>query len=73
MCIRDRTATVPGANEAPVISNAKITNVSQSGYTVTCTVTDDNAVDRVLTVSYTHLDNLSGSNSSELKTNSEIK
>ena len=42
------TATVPGANEAPVISNAKITNVSQSGYTVTCTVTDDNAVDRVL-------------------------
>ena len=42
------TATVPGANEAPVISNAKITNVSRSGYTVTCTVTDDNAVDRVL-------------------------
>ena len=35
-------------NEAPVISNAKITNVSRSGYTVTCTVTDDNAVDRVL-------------------------
>ena len=42
------TATVPGANEAPVISNAKITNVSRSGYAVTCTVTDDNAVDRVL-------------------------
>ena len=35
-------------NEAPVISNANITNVSRSGYTVTCTVTDDNAVDRVL-------------------------
>ena len=35
-------------NEAPVISNAKIANVSRSGYTVTCTVTDDNAVDRVL-------------------------
>ena len=35
-------------NEAPVISNAKITNVSRSGYTVACTVTDDNAVDRVL-------------------------
>ena len=35
-------------NEAPVISNAKITNVSRSGYTVTCTVIDDNAVDRVL-------------------------
>ena len=47
------TATVPGANEAPVISNAKITNVSRSGYTVTCTVTDDNAVDRVLMPTWT--------------------
>ncbi len=33
------TATDTGANETPVISNAKITNVSRSGYTVTCTVT----------------------------------
>lgn len=39
--------TVKNDNTAPVIKNAKITNVTAKGYTVTCTVTDNVAVDRV--------------------------
>ena len=34
-------------NQAPVITDAKITNVSKNGYTVTCKVTDDGSLDRV--------------------------
>lgn len=40
-------------NTAPVISNIKITNISSSGYDVSCTVTDD-AVDRVLFPTWTN-------------------
>jgi len=34
-------------NESPAISNVSITNLNSSGYTITCTVTDNIAVDRV--------------------------
>ena len=36
------------ANEAPKISNVKISNVTKNGYTVTATVTDDTKLDKVL-------------------------
>jgi len=40
-------------NTPPVISNVKVTNISSSGYDVSCTVTDD-AVDRVLFPTWTN-------------------
>src|SRR5699024_704435 len=39
---------IPDTNQAPVITDAKITNVSKDGYTVTCKVTDDSQVTSVL-------------------------
>ncbi|WP_195992629.1 GBS Bsp-like repeat-containing protein, partial [Thomasclavelia ramosa] len=39
---------VPKVNEAPKISNVKISNVTKNGYTVTATVTDDTKLDKVL-------------------------
>ncbi len=39
--------TVVPENQAPKITDAKITNVSKNGYTVTCKVTDDGSLDRV--------------------------
>lgn len=36
-----------GDTEPPVISNAAITNVTNTGYTVTCTVTDNTGVSKV--------------------------
>ena len=41
------TVTVTSDKTGPTISNAKITDVSSTGYTVTCTVTDANGVNRV--------------------------
>ena len=38
---------IPDGNQAPEITDAKITNVSKNGYTVTCKVTDDGSLDRV--------------------------
>ena len=38
---------IPDGNQAPIITDAKITNVSKNGYTVTCKVTDDGSLDRV--------------------------
>ena len=39
--------TITSDKTGPTISNAKITNVDSTGYTVTCTVTDANGVNRV--------------------------
>lgn len=39
--------TVTSDKTGPTISNARITNVDPTGYTVTCTVTDASGVDRV--------------------------
>src|SRR5699024_7461127 len=36
---------IPDGNQAPIITDAKITNVSKNGYTVTCKVTDDGSLD----------------------------
>ena len=41
------TVTIGSDTTAPVISNVSVTDITSSGYTVTCTVTDDNGVDRV--------------------------
>uniref|UniRef100_UPI002628049D GBS Bsp-like repeat-containing protein n=1 Tax=uncultured Thomasclavelia sp. TaxID=3025759 RepID=UPI002628049D len=43
-----RLETEVPENQAPVITGAKITNVSKNGYTVTCKVTDDSQVTSVL-------------------------
>lgn len=36
-----------GDNQKPTITNIKVTDITKSGYTVTCTATDNNAIDRV--------------------------
>ena len=41
------TVTVTSDKTGPTITNAKITDVNSTGYTVTCTVTDANGVNRV--------------------------
>lgn len=41
------TVTVTSDKTGPTITNAKITDVDSTGYTVTCTVTDTNGVNRV--------------------------
>lgn len=41
------TVTVTSDKTGPTITNAKITDVSSTGYTVTCTVTDAHGVNRV--------------------------
>jgi len=40
-------------NQAPVIEKAEVTNVTSEGYTVTCKVTDDKGVARVLMPTWT--------------------
>jgi len=42
-----KTAVLNGDTQAPVISNVQITDVSYMGYTVTCDVSDNVALDRV--------------------------
>ena len=41
------TVTVTSDKTGPTITNAKVTNVDSTGYTVTCTVTDAHGVNRV--------------------------
>lgn len=41
------SGTITKDTTPPVISNVKITDINSTGYTVTCTVTDDVQVDRV--------------------------
>ena len=41
------SSTQPPDNEKPVISNVKVTDISTSGYTVSCTVTDNRGVAKV--------------------------
>ena len=43
----EKKVTIGSDTEAPVISDYKVTNVTSSGYTVSCTVTDNTGVDRV--------------------------
>lgn len=43
----------PGDTTKPVITNVKVTNVTKSGYTVSCTVTDNVGVDRVMFPTWT--------------------
>ena len=40
-------ATTPSDTTAPVITNTKVVDIDENGYTVSCTVTDDNGVNRV--------------------------
>ena len=43
----EKKVIIGSDTEAPVISDYKVTNVTSSGYTVSCTVTDNTGVDRV--------------------------
>ncbi len=43
-----RTTTITADSEKPVISNPVVTNIDSSGYTVSCTVTDNVGIKRVL-------------------------
>lgn len=49
------TITEPD-NEKPKISNVKVSNVSSTGYTVTCTVSDNVGVTKVLFPTWTNVD-----------------
>ena len=40
-------------NQAPVIESAEVTDITADGYTVTCKITDDGGVDRVLMPTWT--------------------
>ena len=41
------------SNQAPVIESAEVTDVTAEGYTVTCKITDDYGIDRVLMPTWT--------------------
>lgn len=43
----EKKVTIGSDTAAPVISDCKVTNVTSSGYTVSCKVTDNTGVDRV--------------------------
>ena len=43
----EKQVTIGEDTSAPVISDCKVTDITSSGYTVTCKVTDDTGVDRV--------------------------
>lgn len=47
VCIGEKKVNIGADTEAPVISDCKVTNVTSSGYTVSCKVTDNNGIDRV--------------------------
>ena len=42
-----KTVNITNDTTAPAISNVSVSNITPNGYTVTCTVTDSNGVDRV--------------------------
>ena len=52
-CVAVNTVEVMNDTTAPVISNVKVTDVSVSGYTVTCTVSDNVGVQKVAFPSWT--------------------
>ena len=53
-CIASGTVNIPaGDKEAPVISNVKVSNITTEGYDVSCTVTDNVGVNRVMFPTWT--------------------
>jgi len=50
------TVTIDGDAACPVISDVSVTDVDATGYTVSCTVTDEYGVDRVLFPAWTERD-----------------
>lgn len=55
-CIASGTVNIPaGDKEAPVISNVKVSNITAEGYDVSCTVTDNVGVNRVVFPTWTAL------------------
>ena len=54
VCIKEGTVNLPVRDkDGPVISNVKVTNVTNKGYDVSCTVTDPSGVDRVMFPTWT--------------------
>ncbi|MEQ3216427.1 leucine-rich repeat protein [Hominifimenecus microfluidus] len=45
--LAEKTVTIGSDTTAPVITDCKVSNITSSGYTVTCKVTDNTGVDRV--------------------------
>ena len=55
-CIKNGTVNIPSSDqEAPAISNVKVSNITTEGYDVSCTVTDNVGVDRVVFPTWTVL------------------
>lgn len=53
-CIKAGTVNIPSSDkEAPAISNVKVSNITTEGYDVSCTVTDNVGVDRVMFPTWT--------------------
>ena len=53
-CIASGTVNIPaGDKDGPVISDVKVTNVTNKGYDVSCKVTDPSGVDRVMFPTWT--------------------
>ena len=56
VCIKEGTVNIPASDkEAPVISNVKVSNITTEGYDVSCTVTDNVGVNRVMFPTWTVL------------------
>lgn len=54
VCIKEGTVNLPVRDkDGPVISDVKVTNVTNKGYDVSCTVTDPSGVDRVMFPTWT--------------------
>ena len=54
VCIKEGTVNLPVRDkDGPVISDVKVTNVTNRGYDVSCTVTDPSGVDRVMFPTWT--------------------
>ena len=54
--IGSATVNIEKDTEAPTISDCKVSDITSTGYTVTCKVTDDNGVDRVQFPTWTKKD-----------------
>lgn len=55
-CIKNGTVNIPSSDqEAPAISNVKVSNITTEGYDVSCTVTDNVGVNRVVFPTWTVL------------------
>ena len=55
-CIKAGTVNIPSSDqEAPAISNVKVSNITTEGYDVSCTVTDNVGVNRVVFPTWTVL------------------